>query len=66
MGRYLAAFPDLDLGRVVRATDGATGADLRDLARRAYLASGAGHHRGGPRRGGAGRFAADLTTGAYL
>ena len=37
--RYLAAFPDLDLGRVVRATDGATGADLRDLARRAYLSS---------------------------
>ena len=65
--RYLAAFPDLDLGRVVRATDGATGADLRDLARRAYLASqGQVTTEAVLRAVAAGRFSEELTTGAYL
>jgi hypothetical protein len=65
--RYLAAFPDVDIDRVVRATEGATGADLRDLARRAYLAS-----RGEVTTEAVlaavtdGRFAEELTTGAYL
>jgi purine nucleosidase len=61
------AFPELDLGRVVRATDGATGADLRDLARRAYLASeGRVTTEAVVRAIAAGRFSEDLTTGAYL
>ena len=65
--RYLAAFPDLDLGRVVRATDGATGADLRDLARRAYLASrGEVTTEAVLAAVAQGRFAEELTTGAYL
>lgn len=65
--RYLAAFPDLDLGRVVRATDGATGADLRDLARRAYLSSeGRVTTEAVLRAVAAGRFSEELTTGAYL
>ena len=65
--RYLASFPDVDIDRVVRATQGATGADLRDLARRAYLAS-----RGEVTTEAVlaavtdGRFAEELTTGAYL
>ena len=67
LARYLAAFPELDLGRVVRATDGATGADLRDLARRAYLASnGQVTTESVLRAVAAGRFSEDLTTGAYL
>ncbi len=37
--RYLSRFPDVDLVRVAAATDGATGADLRDVARRAVLAT---------------------------
>ena len=67
LGRYLAGFPDVDVARVARATDGATGADLRDLARRAYLAS-----RGDVTTEAVlaavadGRFAEELTTGAYL
>ncbi len=65
--RYLAAFPDLDLGRVVRATDGATGADLRDLARRAYLASqGSVTTEAVLAAVAAGQFSEELTTGAYL
>ena len=65
--RYLAAFPGVDIARVVQATEGATGADLRDLARRAYLAS-----RGDVTTEAVlgavseGRFAEELTTGAYL
>jgi hypothetical protein len=65
--RYLAAFPDVDIHRVVQATEGATGADLRDLARRAYLAT-----RGEVTTAAVlaavsdGRFAEELTTGAYL
>jgi hypothetical protein len=35
--RHLSRFPDLDFARLAGITDGATGADLRDLARRAYL-----------------------------
>ena len=67
LARYLAASPELDLGRVVRATDGATGADLRDLARRAYLASnGQVTTESVLRAVTAGRFSEDLTTGAYL
>jgi len=65
--RYLASFPDLDLGRIVRATDGATGADLRDLARRAYLSSqGRVTTESVIAAVAAGRFSEDLTTGAYL
>jgi len=65
--RYLAAFPELDLGRIVRATDGATGADLRDLARRAYLASqGRVTTEAVLAAAAQGRFAEELTTGAYL
>ena len=65
--RYLAAFPDLDLGRIVRATDGATGADLRDLARRAYLSSqGRVTTEAVLAAVAQGRFAEELTTGAYL
>lgn len=65
--RYLAAFPDLDLGRIVRATDGATGADLRDLARRAYLSSqGRVTTESVLAAVAAGRFSEELTTGAYL
>lgn len=67
LARHLAAFPDVDLAAVVRATEGATGADLRDLVRRAYLAS-----RGAVTTAVVlaavedGRFAEELTTGAYL
>jgi hypothetical protein len=65
--RYLAAFPDLDLSRIVRATDGATGADLRDLARRAYLSSqGRVTTESVLAAVAAGRFSEELTTGAYL
>ena len=67
LARYLAAFPDVDLGRVVRATDGATGADLRDLARRAYLSSlGNVTTEAVLAAAAQGRFAEELTTGAYL
>ena len=52
---------------MVRATDGATGADLRDLARRAYLASqGRVTTEAVIRAVAAGRFSEELTTGAYL
>ena len=65
--RYLAAFPDVDIDRVVQATGGATGADLRDLARRAYLASrGAVTTEAVLAAVDDGRFAEELTTGAYL
>ena len=52
---------------MVRATDGATGADLRDLARRAYLSS-LGHVTTETVLAAAaqGRFAEEVTTGAYL
>ena len=67
LARYLAAFPDVDLGRIVRATDGATGADLRDLARRAYLSSlGSVTTEAVLAAVAAGRFSEELTTGAYL
>jgi hypothetical protein len=65
--RFLAAFPRVDLGRIVRATDGATGADLRDVVRRAYLSSqGEVTTESVIRAAAAGRFSEDLTTGAYL
>jgi hypothetical protein len=37
--RYFGADSPVDLGRIAQATGGATGADLRDLARRAFLDS---------------------------
>lgn len=65
--RYLAGFPDVEIDRVVRATEGATGADLRDLARRAYLASeGEVTTEAVLSAVTDGRFAEELTTGAYL
>jgi transitional endoplasmic reticulum ATPase len=65
--RHLSRFPGLDFARLAAATDGATGADLRDLARRAYLLSGGDLTIEAVLRAAAeGRWAADLTTGAYL
>jgi len=67
LARYLAAFPEVAIERVARATDGATGADLRDLSRRAYL-NGAGRVTTEVVLAAVteGRFAEELTTGAYL
>jgi len=38
--RYLRALGDFDLARVVAVTDGATGADMREIVRRAVLERG--------------------------
>ena len=38
--RYLGVFGDFDFGRLASATDGATGADLREVVRRAVLERG--------------------------
>lgn len=65
--RHLSRFPDLDYGRLAGATDGATGADLRDLARRAYLESGGAVTTEAVLTAAAdGRWARELVTGAYL
>lgn len=65
--RHLSRFPDLDYARLAAATDGATGADLRDLARRAYLTSGGAVTTAAVLAAVAeGRWARGLTTGAYL
>jgi len=65
--RYLRALGEFDLSRVVAATDGATGADLREIVRRAVLERGADVTAGDLYDVAAsGRWRASVPTGQYL
>lgn len=65
--RYLRALGEFDLSRLVAATDGATGADLREIVRRAVLERGADVTAGDLYDVAAsGRWRANVPTGQYL
>jgi SpoVK/Ycf46/Vps4 family AAA+-type ATPase len=65
--RYLRAFGEFDLARVVAATPGATGADLREIVRRAVLERGSAMTADDLFDVAAtGRWRASVPTGQYL